>query len=530
MTLKQQDADPSPPKKKRGRPPKVRQPLNQDQAARISSENDPEKKQQDDLEALKDWEDGNSETSSCKKSPAIQAETADKSSLKDTGKKATRSSKTEATKPKDGNSSVSSANDDASTRTAAGKSTSSTKTVRWRVEAVGTILASRPDPEQEAARSSKKRSWNDDNNDTSSILTAAPSNAGGKKKKKKSSSPESLPPAQIGSMSSGSQAKPPPMVRPPSRGKTLSLLRGMSNQRNRQPPDYYHPMPGIRIPHQGAARRNYSQPATPNISHQNPGGSNRRIPRIPPQSQGSPGRPPEPSIPVAAPNVGHQNPSGNHHPMPVIPPHPQVAPGTSPKPNILQDFICLISHQIPLDPVFAEDGQLYERKCILQRLNQSNLSPATNQVIGRTLITPSVIKNTIQYLVQQVQNDQNASAQDKDLVATFTARVAEQKAKEALIKAAEDGDVHRCYGKDRRELLLWKMRFRERQRTFVLLEQEGCRPRKYLCYGMGWCRALGQTKSIIPRHTTWNISFDNGCQRKWFRLRLHQTRNNLCVW
>ena len=61
----------------------------------------------------------------------------------------------------------------------------------------------------------------------------------------------------------------------------------------------------------------------------------------------------------------------------------------------LEEFICHISHELPLEPVIALDAQIYERceieEWIKKRKNGSRdvTSPATNQKMGEMLAARS---------------------------------------------------------------------------------------------------------------------------------------------
>ena len=65
---------------------------------------------------------------------------------------------------------------------------------------------------------------------------------------------------------------------------------------------------------------------------------------------------------------------------------------------------CPISHALFVDPVMAEDGQIYERKCIEEWFDRNNphphpKSPVTRQSIGKTLKPVPLVRNTIKTLV-----------------------------------------------------------------------------------------------------------------------------------
>jgi hypothetical protein len=112
-----------------------------------------------------------------------------------------------------------------------------------------------------------------------------------------------------------------------------------------------------------------------------------------------------------------------------------------PKPNILNDYKCPICHEIPLDPVMAEDGTIYERKEIEEWLADNDRSPVTNQVIGKKVIASSTIRNTIEDLVMKFKFDEEDSDDLKDLVLSWKARQKVKKRMQELLQAAKGGDV-----------------------------------------------------------------------------------------
>jgi TPR repeat protein len=70
--------------------------------------------------------------------------------------------------------------------------------------------------------------------------------------------------------------------------------------------------------------------------------------------------------------------------------------------QIAEEFICPISHELPIKPVIAEDGRIYEEKDIRQWFGTKReaKSPSTGAVIGTKLIPAPQIRNTIENLVK----------------------------------------------------------------------------------------------------------------------------------
>ena len=63
--------------------------------------------------------------------------------------------------------------------------------------------------------------------------------------------------------------------------------------------------------------------------------------------------------------------------------------------KFIHGFICAITQKLPIDPVIAEDGNVYERMAIEQWLKHRTTSPATNNIIGKNLLPTVQIKNLL---------------------------------------------------------------------------------------------------------------------------------------
>jgi hypothetical protein len=71
--------------------------------------------------------------------------------------------------------------------------------------------------------------------------------------------------------------------------------------------------------------------------------------------------------------------------------------------SIAREFICPITHELPIAPVMAEDGKIYEEKAIREWWSQKDgvpTSPSTGAVIGTKLFPAPQARNTIEALVE----------------------------------------------------------------------------------------------------------------------------------
>jgi hypothetical protein len=94
------------------------------------------------------------------------------------------------------------------------------------------------------------------------------------------------------------------------------------------------------------------------------------------------------------------------------------AKNDSKKKSPADDLICLITLELPWDPVMAEDGRVYERNAIEEHFNQHQgalKSPITNKEMGQRLVRAPQIKSLIETLIEN-------GGLDGELAVTWTAR------------------------------------------------------------------------------------------------------------
>ena len=71
--------------------------------------------------------------------------------------------------------------------------------------------------------------------------------------------------------------------------------------------------------------------------------------------------------------------------------------------SIAREFICPITHELPIKPVTAEDGKIYEEKAIREWWSKKDgepTSPSTGAVIGTKLLPAPQARNMIETLVK----------------------------------------------------------------------------------------------------------------------------------
>lgn len=109
--------------------------------------------------------------------------------------------------------------------------------------------------------------------------------------------------------------------------------------------------------------------------------------------------------------------------------------------SIAEEFVCPITQELPLEPVTAEDGRIYERNAIERciRHQRDNVrSPYTNERMGDKLLPALQVFNTIRHLVE-------SKAIDEELSARWKERMEEKKRVERMRSRAESGDTEAMY-------------------------------------------------------------------------------------
>lgn len=107
------------------------------------------------------------------------------------------------------------------------------------------------------------------------------------------------------------------------------------------------------------------------------------------------------------------------------------------KSSASDDLVCPITHELPFDPVTAEDGRLYERSAIEEHFEKHTgelKSPFTNEIMGQRLFPLPQIKNLIKTLIE-------SRVITGDLADNWKKTGIEKEEMEDLLKDAEGGDT-----------------------------------------------------------------------------------------
>lgn len=108
---------------------------------------------------------------------------------------------------------------------------------------------------------------------------------------------------------------------------------------------------------------------------------------------------------------------------------------------VVQEYLCPITTELPVDPVTAEDGRVYERDAIeahISRRGGATKSPLTNAKMGKRLYPALQIRNTIERLVESGNIDgELAKAYKQNRLVQQTKKDAERGESKAMKSLAQ---------------------------------------------------------------------------------------------
>ena len=110
--------------------------------------------------------------------------------------------------------------------------------------------------------------------------------------------------------------------------------------------------------------------------------------------------------------------------------------------GIAAEYVCPLTLELPVDPVMAKDGRIYERSHILAWLSRNATSPVTREPMGTELTPVPLIRNSIEKLV-------SSGAIEGDIAEAWQKASAKKRADETKVKEtrekAEGGDAEAMY-------------------------------------------------------------------------------------
>ena len=69
--------------------------------------------------------------------------------------------------------------------------------------------------------------------------------------------------------------------------------------------------------------------------------------------------------------------------------------------HVISQLECPITHELPIDPVVAEDGVVYERHAIIAHNKRGGVSAVTNKPVGKRLISVPHVTHILNLVVGQ---------------------------------------------------------------------------------------------------------------------------------
>ena len=102
------------------------------------------------------------------------------------------------------------------------------------------------------------------------------------------------------------------------------------------------------------------------------------------------------------------------------------------------ELVCPITFSLPVDPVKAEDGNVYERSAIEEWLKKQLKSPVTNLAMGTKLLPALRVKNMIRAMVA-------SGALTGDKVDAWKLKLEEEEEVAEMLRKAEAGDGTAMY-------------------------------------------------------------------------------------
>ena len=106
--------------------------------------------------------------------------------------------------------------------------------------------------------------------------------------------------------------------------------------------------------------------------------------------------------------------------------------------DVAADLVCPITQELPIDPVMAEDGKIYERNAIVEWLGRERTSPVTRAQMGRRIIPAIQTKNTISTLIK-------SGAIEGEIAEAWKQKLEQEKKVKELWAKAEGGDGEAMY-------------------------------------------------------------------------------------
>ncbi len=163
------------------------------------------------------------------------------------------------------------------------------------------------------------------------------------------------------------------------------------------------------------------------------------------------------------------------------------------------ELVCPITFSLPVDPVMAEDGKVYERSAIEEWLKQQCKSPVTNMAMGTRLLPALQVKNMIRAMVA-------SGALTGDKVDAWKLRLEEEEKVAETRRKAEAGVGWAMF-----KLGLWYKNgenglAKDMAKAFEWYEKSHEAGYATGTASLGWCYLLGMGVPKCPMHANTLLS------------------------
>jgi len=106
--------------------------------------------------------------------------------------------------------------------------------------------------------------------------------------------------------------------------------------------------------------------------------------------------------------------------------------------DVAEEWLCPITRELPVDPVLAEDGKIYERAAVEKWCREHKRSPSTGSAMGTRLVASPQVRNSLEKLVQ-------SGLVDPDKASSWKKKMEDEEFVKELRAKAEQGDADAMY-------------------------------------------------------------------------------------
>ena len=152
-----------------------------------------------------------------------------------------------------------------------------------------------------------------------------------------------------------------------------------------------------------------------------------------------------------------------------------------------EEFICPITYELPVDPVFAEDGKVYERKAIEDwlRKHANAKSPSTGLPMGKRLTPALQVKNVLEKMVR-------SGAIKGDKAEAWQKKIKEEEEGKEWLRKAEGGDAEAMAKVAKGYILGWYGFAQDKAKSFEWARRGAEAGNRHCMYRVGYYHLYGK--------------------------------------